>query len=128
MAQECLRAAEALSNQGIQAEVIDPVSLSPLDVETISKSLEKTGRLLVVDTSWVFCGASAEITAALAERSSKPIQVRRMGYTPVNCPPSQPLERHFYPDAGKIAESVCEMLGSENVGSDPSAVSVPRSL
>ena len=51
-----------------------------------------------------------------------------MGYAPVNCPPSQPLEAYFYPDAGKIVEAVCEMLGSENVGSDPSTVSVPRSL
>ncbi len=53
---------------GIAAEVIDPIWLSPLDVDTIAASVRRTGRLLVVDTAWTNCGASAEIVAAVAER------------------------------------------------------------
>ena len=58
-----LAAAERLATTGIEAEVVDPVSLVPLDRETLLGSVRKTGRLLVVDTSWVTCGVSAEIAS-----------------------------------------------------------------
>src|SRR5581483_9386204 len=67
MAVECMRAQVALQEGGIQAEVIDPVSLSPLDLGTIISSVRKTGRLLVVDSAWTFCGASGEIVTGVAE-------------------------------------------------------------
>src|SRR5438477_8410996 len=66
---ECLRAHELLADIGIHAEVIDPISLVPLDVETIVKSVQRTGRLLVVDNAWTSCGASAEIVAQVVERA-----------------------------------------------------------
>src|SRR6516225_4600064 len=56
---ECLRAQRYLADVGVRAEVIDPVWLSPLDIDTIAASAGKTGRLLVVDTAWTSCGASA---------------------------------------------------------------------
>ena len=59
MALECVRAKHLLEDAGIDAEVIDPVSLSPLDISTIAASVERTGRLLVVDTGWLSCGASS---------------------------------------------------------------------
>src|SRR5262245_53596795 len=65
---ECLRAQCYLEDVGIRAEVIDPIWLSPLDIDTIVESVERTGRLLVVDTAWLCCGAGAEIIAAVAER------------------------------------------------------------
>ena len=68
MALECVRAKHLLEAAGIDAEVIDPVSLSPLDIETIAASVERTGRLLVVDTGWLSCGASSEILAEVFER------------------------------------------------------------
>ena len=68
MALECVRAKHLLEAAGIDAEVIDPVSLSPLDIETIAASVERTGRLLVVDTGWLSCGASSEILSEVFER------------------------------------------------------------
>jgi pyruvate/2-oxoglutarate/acetoin dehydrogenase E1 component len=108
---ECLRAYELLADVGIQAEMIDPISLVPLDIDTIVNSVTRTGRVVVVGNSWKNLGASAEIVARVAERvqNGKPIQVRRMGYAPVTCPTSPVLEQEFYPDPGKIAQAIYAM-------------------
>jgi pyruvate dehydrogenase E1 component beta subunit len=113
MAIESLRAADFLQQYGVSVEVVDPVSLVPLDVEAILRSVAKTGRLLVVDTSWTSCGASAEIAALVAERglSSLVAPVRRVGMQPVVCPVSKPLENAFYPNAETIAAEALAMLG-----------------
>jgi pyruvate/2-oxoglutarate/acetoin dehydrogenase E1 component len=112
---ECLRAHELLTDIGIQAEVIDPISLVPLDIDTIANSAERTGRLLVVDNAWTNCGASAEIVARVIERvqSGKPIQVKRMGYAPTTCPTTPVLEREFYPDPVKIARAAYALVRPE---------------
>jgi pyruvate dehydrogenase E1 component beta subunit len=109
---ECLRAHELLGDADIQAEVIDPISLVPLDIETIIDSVRRTRRLLVVDNAWTNCGASAEIVARVSEsiQDGKPIQVRRMGYAPTTCPTTPVLEDEFYPDPGKIAEAAHAMV------------------
>lgn len=113
MAVESLKAAEFLAAHGVDAEVVDPVSLVPLDQETILASVRKTGRLLVVDTSWVTCGMSAEIAALASERAFDRLTgpVRRLGNAPVACPVAKPLEKEFYPDAQKIAAEAFRMLG-----------------
>jgi acetoin:2,6-dichlorophenolindophenol oxidoreductase subunit beta len=112
MLMECLRAHEILVEAGIQAEVIDPISLVPLDIDTIVQSVRRTGRLLVVDNAWTNCGASAEIVACVAERvqNGKPIQVHRMGYAATTCPTTPLLEQAFYPDPGKIAQQAYAMV------------------
>src|SRR5262245_54218328 len=81
---ECLAARQYLNDVGIAGEVIDPIWLSPLDVDTIADSVEKTGRLIVVDNSWTMCGAGAEIVAQVAERlmGVRDIRVQRMGFAP----------------------------------------------
>lgn len=109
---ECLRAHELLAEVGIHIEVIDPISLVPLDIDTIVDSVRRTGHLLVVDNAWTNCGASAEIVAAVLEKAQdgKPIRVRRMGFAPTTCPTSPTLEQQFYPDPGKIAKAVYEMV------------------
>jgi acetoin:2,6-dichlorophenolindophenol oxidoreductase subunit beta len=109
---ECLRAHEILADIGIQAEVIDPISLVPLDIDTIVASVRRTGRLLVVDNAWTTCGASAEIAALVAERvqNGKAIQIRRMGYARTTCPTTPVLEQAFYPDPAKIALEVHAMV------------------
>ena len=96
---ECMRARASLAEEGISAEVIDPVSLSPLDVDTIAGSVARTRSLIVVDTAWTFCGASAEIIAAVGERlrGSVAFRFQRMGFAPVVCPTTRKLERLFYP-------------------------------
>jgi pyruvate dehydrogenase E1 component beta subunit len=113
MAIESLKAAEFLAKHGVSAEVVDPVSLVPLDQATILRSIAKTGRLLVVDSSWTSCGASAEIAAIAAEKgfSSLTAPVRRLGMQPTTCPVSKPLEQAFYPSAKTIAAEVFSMIG-----------------
>jgi pyruvate dehydrogenase E1 component beta subunit len=108
---ECMRAHELLADVGIDAEVIDPISLVPLDIETIVNSVRHTGRLLVVDNAWTNCGASAEIVARVAERmGDKPVQFQRMGYAPTTCPTTPVLETEFYPDPAKIAQAAFAMV------------------
>lgn len=110
---ECMRAHELLVDVGVNAEVIDPISLVPLDIDTIVQSVRRTGRLLIVDNAWTNCGASAEIAARVAEELEQPIKVRRMGYAPTTCPTSPVLEREFYADAGKIAQTALKMVRPE---------------
>jgi pyruvate/2-oxoglutarate/acetoin dehydrogenase E1 component len=108
---ECFRAQKYLDSVGIKAEVIDPIWLSPLDVDTIVASVRKTGYLCVVDNSWVACGVGSEIVSQVVERlqGSTEIKVHRMGFAPVVCPTSPPLEELFYPNARTIA-SACYTL------------------
>ena len=112
MAVECLRAHRHLAEVGISAEVIDPISLSPLDIETIVTSVEKTGRLIVLDTAWTSCGASAEIMAQVTERLQdiKAIRSQRMGFEPVTCPTTKNLENLFYPNPQKIAAAAYSLV------------------
>ena len=109
---ECLRAQELLLEAGVHAEVIDPISLVPLDIETIASSAERTGRLLVADNAWTNCGASAEILARVAELGAgrQMIQMARMGFAPTTCPPSPPLEQEYYPNPAKIAAKAYSMV------------------
>ncbi len=120
MAIECLRARQYLQEAGIHAEVIDPVSLSPLDMEPILASVMKTGNLIVVDNAWMPCGAGAEIIARLMESGKhKGMSVLRMGFASVPCPTTPPLEREFYPDARKIAIAAFKMLNPKKKKWEP---------
>jgi acetoin:2,6-dichlorophenolindophenol oxidoreductase subunit beta len=112
MVVESLKAAELLQEVGVEAEVIDPIWLQPLDVDTITRSVERTGRLLIVDNAWTNCGASAEIAARIGEAlgGAAGPQIRRMGFAPTTCPPAPSLEREFYPDPGKIAATAYAMV------------------
>ncbi|MDN3513541.1 MAG: alpha-ketoacid dehydrogenase subunit beta [Candidatus Brocadia sp.] len=113
MAIECLRARQYLQEIHIDAEVIDPVSLSPLDIDTILDSTLKTKRLIVVDNAWMTCGAGAEIVTQLIERDvDRDVVMKRMGFAPVPCPTTPSLEKHFYPDAKTIALNVYQMIFS----------------
>jgi len=125
---ECMRAAQALEEAGISAEVIDPVSLSPLDVKTIADSVKKTGRLLVVDSAWTFVGASAEIIAAVGESVGGKIAFRfkRMGFAPVVCPTTKKLENLFYPTAQKIAAEAYALADGPTQGWQPDHIDAPE--
>lgn len=109
---EALRAKSRLEEVGIAAEVIDPVSLNPLDIDTIEASARKTGRLLVVDTAWTSCGATSEIVARVVERCQdlRPLRIKRMGFAPVTCPTAKNLENLFYPNAQTIASAAFELI------------------
>ena len=114
---ECIRAQRYLQSIGISAEVIDPIWLSPLDIDTVIQSARKTGRLCVVDNGWTTCGAGSEIAALVAERlqGTRDIRLCRMGFAPTTCPPSPPLENLFYPNGRKIASAVYDLVnGTKN--------------
>jgi pyruvate/2-oxoglutarate/acetoin dehydrogenase E1 component len=113
---ECMRAQRYLEDVGISAEVIDPIWLAPMDIDTIAKSALKTGRLLVVDHDWLSCGASAEIITSVLEliQGERAIQVTRMGYAPTSCPPTPTLEAAFYPNGRTIAAKAHELVRGTN--------------
>lgn len=121
MVMECLRAQELLSEVGIHAEVIDPISLVPLDTDTILASALKTKRLLVADNGWTNCGASAEIVARVLEAAGPGagIEVKRMGFAPTTCPTSPWLEGHFYPNPSTIASTIHTMVTGKDTGWAP---------
>lgn len=108
MVLECLRARELLTEIGIGAEVIDPIWLAPLDIDTIVESARRTRRLVVADNGWTACGAGAEIVAAVLERVGQEggIAVKRVGFAATACPPSPVLEAAFYPNPGTVASAV----------------------
>src|SRR5262249_18085490 len=74
-------------------------------------SAEKTGRLLVVDSAWTNCGASAEIVARAVERLQgvRDLRIKRLGFAPVTCPTTRNLEEVFYPDASHVASAAYEL-------------------
>jgi acetoin:2,6-dichlorophenolindophenol oxidoreductase subunit beta len=112
MALECVRAKHLLEAANIDAEVIDPVSLSPLDSESIARSVERTGRLLVVDTGWLSCGASSEILSEVFERIAhkRPFAAKRLGYLPTPCPTTKVLENLYYPSPQSIAQAAYQLV------------------
>ena len=112
MAYEALRAADILLEHGIQAEVIDPRSIRPLDEETVLASLAKTGHLVVADTSWAGYGFAAEVAAVCVERGFDLLRapVRRVTLPDCPAPVSRPLEEAFHPSPTKIAEACLDVL------------------
>ncbi|CAK0756394.1 Acetoin:2,6-dichlorophenolindophenol oxidoreductase subunit beta [Azospirillaceae bacterium] len=116
MVVESLRAQELLAEVGVYCEVIDPISLSPLDAETILASALRTRRLLVIDNAWTNCGASAEILARVMEAAGpgSNIQAKRIGFAPTTCPTSPWLEKDFYPSPSSIAQEIYAMVKGEN--------------
>jgi pyruvate/2-oxoglutarate/acetoin dehydrogenase E1 component len=102
-----LDAAETLAEDGISAEVVDLRSLVPLDTETIVKSVEKTGNLVVVDEDYRSYGVTGEIVASVADESLAALDaVERVALPDVPIPYSRPLEQEVVPDAEDIAAAV----------------------
>ena len=107
-----LAAAETLAGEGIQAEVIDPRTLNPLDTATILASVEKTGHLVVADPSHRTCSPAGEIAATVAEDGFWSLQapIVRVTVPDTHIPFSPPLEQQLYPSADRIAEAVRQTL------------------
>lgn len=112
MVQRALNAAEILSREGIELEVIDPRTISPLDGKTIIGSVEKTGRLVVVTGSLKPCGIGAEIAAQVAEQNPSMLKAPVKRITPpfTPCPFGQRFEEFLYPKEHTIIEAVRDML------------------
>ena len=107
---QALEAAEQLAAEGVEAEVIDPRTLAPLDTSTILASVEKTGRLVVVDQSTRHGSAAAVIAAEAASEgfSSLKAPVQLVCALDATIPYSEPMEQYLLPDAAKIVAAVLE--------------------
>ncbi|MFC7156390.1 alpha-ketoacid dehydrogenase subunit beta [Halomarina halobia] len=102
-----LEAAEALADDGVEAEVIDLRTLVPLDTETVVESVRKTGRLVVVDEDYRSFGLTGEIVARVAEGALSDLEaVERLAIPDVPIPYARPLEREVNPGVEDIAEAV----------------------
>ncbi|MCB2014605.1 MAG: alpha-ketoacid dehydrogenase subunit beta [Sphingobium sp.] len=112
MAKRAAKAADVLAKEGISVEVIDPRTTSPLDVDTILESVEKTGRLVVVDESPPRCSMAADIAALVAEHAfhdlKGPIATVTAPHTPVPFSPS--LEDIYMPSVDKIITAVKKVM------------------
>ncbi len=111
MTQVTLAAADDLAERGIDAEVIDVATLTPLDARTILSSLEKTGRCVIVHEAPYTAGFGAEISARLAEfgLASLLAPVRRVaGYDTMI--PLPRLEQHYLPSVERIVATVGELM------------------
>lgn len=109
---EALKAADILARRGIQIEIVDPRTIAPLDEAPIHASVRKTGRCLVADNDWEFCGFSAEVAARVSEQcfGSLKLPVRRLGFAPTPCPTVRCLENEFYPNAETLVRAAEAML------------------
>jgi pyruvate dehydrogenase E1 component beta subunit len=108
-----LEAAEELSSSGISVEVIDPRTLSPLDVETIARSVQKTSRLVIVHEAVEQGGIGAEIAARIQQVAfyylDSPITRVAAPFAPVPAGPT--LEKCFVPDKDLIIRAAYQALG-----------------
>ena len=114
---EAVQAARILSENGISAEVIDIRTVAPLDMETIAKSVKKTGTVIIADYDWTNCGTSAEISAKIVESCFTSLKAPpyRIGFAPVPCPTTRPLENLFYPSAEHIVKGAEQLLGLSEI-------------
>jgi len=112
MLRVALEAAEALSREGIEAEVIDPRTLKPLDLPTIVSSIKKTGRLVIVEEGWRFCGLGAQIAESVYSTALDFLDapIRRVTGEDVPMPYSRSLEDAAIPDVPRVIEAVTSLL------------------
>jgi 2-oxoisovalerate dehydrogenase E1 component len=112
MVRHALKACEQLAAEGVSVELIDPRTVSPLDVDAVARSVAKTGRLLVVDETFAPCGVGAEVAAQLADRAFDDLDapIRRLNGAFAPTPYSPPLEAAVVPGPETIAQAVRDLL------------------
>ena len=111
MVRESLRAAETAEKEGIQVEVIDLRTLSPLDEDAFLDSVRKTGRALVVQEAARTCGLGAEISARINEKALLSLEApveRITGFDTVV--PLLKLESHYLPSPERIARGIRKVM------------------
>jgi len=109
-----MEAAEVLAQEGIQAEVIDPRTLKPLDSETICTSVRKTGRLVIVEEGWPFAGLGAQIAETVYANTFDYLDapIVRVTGEEVPMPYARPLEDAAIPDRARVITAVKQILGT----------------
>ncbi len=107
-----VEAADSLQSGGVSAEVIDLRSLVPLDEATVLRSVEKTGRAVIVHEAARFCGFGAELAAILAERAFYSLRAPVQRVTGYDTPFPYALENLYLPNAEKIATAARTAVAS----------------
>ncbi|MDA9448346.1 alpha-ketoacid dehydrogenase subunit beta [Bradyrhizobium sp. CCBAU 21360] len=115
MVHRSIDAASALAKEGIECEVIDLRTLSPIDMDTVIESVERTGRLVCVDEANPRCSIASDISAMVAQEAfgalKAPIRMVTAPHTPV--PFSPVLEDIYVPTGDSITAAVRKIMGSE---------------
>lgn len=111
----CLRAAEQLTNEGIDAEIVDVRTLRPLDMATIADSVKKTHKAIIVEEDWKSGGMGAEIESQIVGLAFDYLDspVIRVAAAEVPMPYSKPLEQAALPSVEKIVSAAKQILGRE---------------
>lgn len=112
MVEEALKAAEALEEHGVSVEIIDLRTLAPLDVTCLATSVEKTGRVVVVEEGTLTGGIGAELVSRVIETCFDYLQAppKRVAALDLPVPASRVLEQAVIPDYRTIAEAVAEVV------------------
>ena len=113
--QHALAAAKTLEEQGIEADVIDPRTLVPLDYDSILKSVAKTGHLIVVDEARESCSAASQIGAVVAERAFGSLRapIRRITTPNIGMPFAPGLEKAILPNPERIVAAATALRGKK---------------
>ena len=117
MVKKALASAERLAEEGISAEVVDPRTLAPLDVNTIVGSVKKTGRLVLVDQAPRHSSAAAVIAGEVAEHGFEHLRapIRMVTALDASVPYSEPLENFVIPNEDKIIDTVRSVMARQAV-------------
>jgi len=113
MVQVALEAAERLSTLGVEAEVVDPRTLVPLDIDTLVASAKKTSRVIVIDEGHYSYGITGELASTIADRAFYYLDapVKRMGAMDVPVPFSPPLEDATVPTVDAVTDMAKMLCG-----------------
>ena len=113
MVPRALAAARTLAREGIEVEVVDPRTIRPLDMDTISGSVRHTSRCLIVHEACITGGIGAEIAAQVQEACFDWLDapVGRLGNPDLPMPYNDALERAVIPDAARIAQAIRSLVG-----------------
>jgi pyruvate dehydrogenase E1 component beta subunit len=106
------KAAKKLAKDGISCTIIDPRTTSPLDTDAIFSSVEKTGRLVVVDEDSRRCGFASDVVGMVAQEVFSSLKSAPQMVTPpfVPVPFAKNLEMAYLPDADKVAAAVRKVM------------------
>ena len=108
----CMEAAEELESQGVSVEVLDLLSLSPMDEEAILGSVQKTRKVVIVDEDYPRCSIASDISALVAEEAFDYLDAppRRVTSPHSSVPYSRPLEALFVPNKDKVVSAALDVL------------------
>ena len=108
----CLDAAKVLAEDGIEAEVVDPRTLRPLDVETLATSVNKTGRCVIVEVGWPVAGYGAEVAFQMQKHCMDALDapIERVTSDDVPMPYAKNLEDEVQPQVKDIVAAVRRVL------------------